>query len=249
MLPSQSDYKNLHLFNIINVNNDNYYKKLTTYFEEKKSFFKISIILDIPIVFVLALFSTIHFKSCWWLFFIYFLIIFIISFFIICLPVYSSLVKTTKEKEKTLFNEVDKHLTELANQNYFSEEAKAKRLLNQEFELIKIQPLSSSRINLILNNQKLASQAVDFYHKKTNDIDYSTTIFFEQQPLKPVALATINFIGPDKNFSIQAQIPIEYELVNGLVSEQIVYFDKTDYIVNPTIYIDRQHFNEIYKIN
>ncbi|MDT2833707.1 hypothetical protein P7H70_06525 [Vagococcus carniphilus] len=247
MLPKQSDYENLHLFPIIKVSNENYLKQLNQYFEEKKSFFKISIILDFPIVLVLSIFGTLHFKTPWWTFFIFFIIIFIISFFIICLPVYASLTKSIKEKEKKLFNDVDEHLTELAGQNYFSKESKAKRLLNQEFELVKIQPLSSNKINRILNNQKVSTQKISFFDKKSKQILKESTLFFEDRPLKPVALATINFLGKDKTLSIQAQVPIEYELVHGLVSEQLVYFDKDDYLVNPIVYIDTQHFNELYQ--
>lgn len=247
MLPNLKDYENLHLFELINVNNDNYYKRLADYYEEKKLLFKMAIAIDVPIVFVLAMFSTIHFKNPWWAFFMYFLIIFFFSFFIICLPVYHSISKSIKQNEDLLCQEVDEHLSELATQNFFSKDAKAKRLLNQEFELIKLQPLSSRKINLILENQSLATQAIDFYDKQTSEVKKSITCFYEQQPLKPIALATVNFLGEDKVFSIQAQIPIEYELVNGLVSEQLIYFDKTDYIVNPTVYIDRYHFNELYQ--
>lgn len=249
MLPKQKDYDNLHLFEIISVNNENYYNKLLSYYEEKKTLFKISLILDIPIVFVLSMFSTIHFKNPWWAFFMYFLIIFVISFFIICIPVYHSISKSVKEKEEALFLEVDEHLSELATQNYFSKDSKAKRLLNQEFELVKLQPLSSKKINLILDNQSLATQTIDFYDKSSQEIKESITIFYEEQPLKPIALATVNFLGEDKAFSIQAQIPIEYELVNGLVSEQLIYFDKENYLVNPTAYIDRQHFYDLYQSN
>ncbi len=247
MLPKKSEYTNLNLFQIINVNNDNYYKKLDSYFEEKKILFKLSIILDIPIVFVLSLFSTLHFQNPWWCFFTYFSLIFIISFFIICLPTYASLIKPIKEKEVKLFNNVDNHLTELANQNYFSKDSRAKRLLNQEFELVKIQPLSSNKINRILNNQKLSTQTINLFDKNKQMIIKKKPIFFENRPLKPVALVTINFLNKDKTLSIQAQIPLEYELVHGLVSEQLVYFDKRGYIVNPTVYIDTQHFNELYQ--
>ncbi|MEG0254285.1 hypothetical protein [Vagococcus sp.] len=247
MLPTQSDYENLHLFQIIDVKTKKYNKKLIDYFEEKKTFFKLSIILDIPIVFVLSMFGTLHFKTPWWSFFLYFIIIFIISFFIICLPVYASLTKSIKEQEKKLFQEIDEHLSELANQNYFSKDSKAKRLLNQEFELVKVQPLSSKNINQILNNKNLSSQRIDFYDKKNNSIYKRKIIFFENRPLKPVALATINLLGKDKSLSIQVQIPIEYELVHGLVSEQLVYFDKNSYYVNPIIYIDTQHFYELYQ--
>ena len=247
MLPVQEDYQNLHLFELIKVKNDTYYQNLTSYYEEKKILFRISIILDIPIVFVLSMFSTIHFKNPWWAFFMYFFIISLISFYIICLPVYHSISKSVKEKEKALFQEVDEHLSELASQQFFSTDSKAKRLLNQEFELVKLQPLSSKKINLILDNQSLATQTIDFYDKTSKDVLKSITIFYEEQPLKPIALATVNFIGADKTFSVQAQIPIEYELVNGLVSEQLIYFDKSDYVVNPTVYIDRYHFNELYQ--
>ena len=249
MLPKQKDYNNLHLFEIIKVKNESYYDKLASYYEEKKVLFKISIILDIPIVFVLATFSTIHFKNPWWAFFMYFIVIFIISFFIICIPVYHSISKSVKEKEDYLFNEVDEHLTELATQQFFSKDSKAKRLLNQEFELVMLQPLSSKKINLILDNQSLAAQTIDFYDKTTQEVKKSITCFYEEQPLKPIALATINLLGSDKSFSIQAQIPIEYELVNGLVSEQLIYFDKEDYLVNPTVYIDRHHFYDLYQSN
>lgn len=249
LLPTQNDYDNLYLFDIIQVSNEKYRNSLIQYYEEKKILFKVSVILDIPIVFVLSMFSTIHFKNPWWAFFMYFFIIFLISFFIICIPVYHSISKSIKEKERKLFQEVDEHLSELATQNYFSKEAKAKRLLNQEFELVKLQPLSSKKINLILENQSLASQTIDFRNKETEEVERSVTIFYEQQPLKPIALATVNFLGADKTFSIQAQIPIEYEIVNGLVSEQLIYFDKDDYVVNPTVYIDRYHFHELYQAN
>ena len=247
MLPVQEDYKNLHLFEIIKVTNDIYYQKLANYYEEKKVLFKISVILDIPIVFVLSMFSTIHFKNPWWAFFVYFSIVALISFYIICVPVYHSISKTVKEKEKALFQEIDEHLSELAIQQFFSKDSKAKRLLNQEFELVKLQPLSSKKINLILDNHSLATQTIDFYDKTSKEVLKTLTIFYEEQPLKPIALATVNFIGTDKSFSIQAQIPIEYELVNGLVSEQLIYFDKKDYLVNPTVYIDRYHFNDLYQ--
>lgn len=249
MLPTQSDYDNLQLFDLFDISNEDYYQKLMAYYEEKKFLFKLSIVLDIPIVFVLAIFSTIHYKNPWWAFFIYFIGIFIISFFIICIPVYHSITKSLKEKEQQLFLEVDTHLSQLASDNYFSKDSKAKRLLNQEFELVKLQPLSSKNINLILENQSLATQRIDFYDKTSQEIKQSTTIFYEQQPLKPIALATFNFIGADKTFSIQAKIPIEYELVNGLVSEQLIYFDKDNYVVNPTVYIDRYHFYDLYQSN
>lgn len=249
MLPTQSDYDNLQLFDLFDVSNEEYYQKLVAYYEEKKFLFKLSIILDIPIVFVLALYSTITFKNPWWAFFIYFSGIFIISFFIICIPVFHSITKGVKEKEQQLFLNVDTHLSQLANDNYFSNDSKAKRLLNQEFELVKLQPLSSKNINLILENQSLATQKVDFYDKSSQELKKSVTLFYEQQPLKPIALATFNFLGTDNTFSIQAKIPIEYELVNGLVSEQLIYFDKDTYIVNPTVYIDRYHFYELYQTN
>ena len=193
------------------------------------------------------MFSTIHFKNPWWAFFVYFSIISLISFYIICVPVYHSISKAVKEKEKSLFQEVDEHLSELASQQFFSKDSKAKRLLNQEFELVKLQPLSSKKINLILDNESLATQTIDFYDKASKEVLKNLTIFYEEQPLKPIALATVNFIGKDKSFSVQAQIPIEYELVNGLVSEQLIYFDKNDYVVNPTVYIDRYHFNDLYQ--
>lgn len=249
MLPSLSDYENLHLFQIIDVKTEKYNQKLANFYEEKQTFFKLSIILDIPIVLVLAIFGTLHFKTPWWSFFIYFFIVFIVSFFIICLPVYASLTKTIKEQEKNLFLEIDEHLSELANQNYFSKDSKAKRLLNQEFELVKVQPLSSKNINQILNNRNVSSQRIDFYDKKAKSIYKRKTIFFENRPLKPVALATVNLLGKDKSLSIQVKLPIEYELVHGLVSEQLVYFDKNNYYVNPIIYIDTQHFNELYQEN
>ena len=249
MFPSKSDYKNLALLELIKLDTAKYYDKLNDYYEEKKMLFKVSIILDIPIVFVLALFSTIHFNNPWWAFFLYFFSIALISFFVVCIPVYYSISKSIKEKEQHLFQEVDQELSTLAQENFFSNESKAKRLLNQEFELVKLQPLSSKNINLILDNLSLATQTIDMYDKSTAEIKKSITVFYEQQPLKPIALATVNFLGKDKTFSVQAKIPIEYELVNGLVSEQLIYFEKDNYYVNPTVYIDRFHFNDLYQAN
>ncbi|MGO3733096.1 MAG: hypothetical protein ACTJHC_07925 [Vagococcus sp.] len=247
MFPKKATYDHLSLLTLIGVNIDKYHHRLDGIYMLKKMYFKLSLILIVPIIIVLSFFSIVHFKTPWWSFFLYLFGICLISYFIVAIPVYHSLIKPCTLKELDVFSDVDHHLTELANQAYFSKDAKAKRLLNQEFELVTLRVVKSHHLDMILENDKLTAVPIKCIDKNTHETVKSTMIFYESKPLKPIVLATINFLDHQKKFNRQITVPIEFELVRGLVSEQITYFDKSKYLVNPMIYIDANHFQDIFQ--
>lgn len=240
-------YENLDLLTLVQINIDKYLTRFDDYDSEKNMLFKLSLTLLLPIVSVISFFCLFHFNTPWWSFLLYAIPTAILSFFFVSFPVYRALVKPMEHNEQNLCIEIDEHLTELAKQNYFSKDSKAKRLLNQEFQLVKLEPVNANQVNLILNNQTLATKTFDTINIITKEVVSSSTLFYEQRPMAPIILATIKFLGPDKKFSRRVTVPIEFELVRGLVSEQITYLDKENYIVNPMIYIDFDHFQEIYE--
>ncbi|MGY3765197.1 hypothetical protein ACWOAH_01370 [Vagococcus vulneris] len=247
MFPKKCNYHNLALFPIIGVNSETYHDEFNTIYQEKILLFKASLILTMPIIIVLTFFFYFHFHPSFLLTIALLFLFIFTSFLAVAYPIYRFLTTELRQKEQTIKKEIDTHLTELANQDFFSKNARAKRLLNSEFQLIKLQPVKKSDINIINENQKISSQTINYYHlSNLANIVKTKTCFYEQQPLKPIVLATILLLDSEKKFRLQATIPLEFELVNGLVSEQITYLQKDGYIVNPKILIDQYHFREIY---
>ncbi|AQP52958.1 hypothetical protein CBF34_05780 [Vagococcus penaei] len=247
MFPKKSDFKNLELFPIIGVNADNYLNEIEDIYQEKIKFFKMSLLLIFPIIIVLTFFFYNHFKLSLLMTGFYLVLLLLTSFFMISIPIYRYLTADLRFQENNLKETIDTHLTELANQEYFTKNARAKRLLNQEFQLIKLQPVKKTDINMIKWNEKISSKTMSFYHiEKTTDLIKETHCFYQNRPLKPIVLVTIAIQDKQHKFRTWTTLPIEFELVDGLVSEQITFLEKDDYIVNPKILIDRYHFRELY---
>ncbi|MGX7013666.1 hypothetical protein [Vagococcus silagei] len=247
MFPKLKVNPHLKLFRLIGVNGDKYTTKLSDFYEEKKRIYLLSLMICLPPIIVLSGFFYFILRDQFHILLIVLTSLFILGFFIIALPAYLTSQRETAKMEKELFHDIETHLTELANQDFFSKDAKAKRLLNQEFQIAKLQPVKQEHIQQILQNEKLSYTTLYYRHLKTKEIVKKQVVFYEKQPLKPIVLATIFLQDDSKRFLIQVQIPVEFELVNGLVSEQIVYLDKSDYIVNPKILIDQYHFRKLYQ--
>lgn len=248
MFPKKTTYDYLKLFPLIGVSNKKYHHQLIEYFKQKKNFYQLAVSFIIPTVLVLATFFYFYFNlSILNGILVTFGLIFL-SFFIISVPIYYAASRPIIRKEQQLANEIDTHLTELANQGFFSKDAKARRLLNQEFQIVKLGPVRHQDIHLILNNEKLSFCEFSFLNRLTKQVIKKKTIFYEKQPLKPIILVTLYLLDETKHFEQQVTFPIEFELVNGLVSEQIVFLDKEDYIVNPKIFIDSYHFRKLYQL-
>lgn len=249
MFPKKTTYHNLTLFHLISLNPEEYESEFSQIYREKKYYYILSLILICPIVLVIAVFGTLHFKSPWWMFFVYSLLSFWISFFVMSLPVYRTLTTGIKEREMALCHKIDEKLTLLAQEGAFSKEAKAKRLLNQEFNLVKLEPVRQHHLNMIQYNQSLTSVEAYLTNNKDMTDMKSLSIIYEKKTLSPIILATLHLIDRENKTSYQLTVPLEFKLVNSIISEQLTYLNTDNYWLNPIIYIDEEHFMSLYTEN
>lgn len=247
MIPKKIKHDNLSIFKLINVNNDQYTNKINEYFEQKKVFFYIALSFMVPIVIVMSGFLVKQFHTPWWSYFIYMLCLSPISFFILSQPIYFALTKELIEDEDTTCLEVDSHLSELASQEFFTKDARARRFLNQEFKIVALTHVTEHDLNLIENNKNLTSVNFKIISIDEPKEEREMTAFYQSRTLSPIILAKITLFNKQtKQFSSEFIVPLEFTRVRGLVSEQLTYLEKDDYIINPMLYIDYDHFNEIY---
>lgn len=247
MFPRKETYKNINLLDFLNINSKHYTDEFDDIYRQKKNYFYLSLIFFIPVSLILTIFVMINFPVPWWLSPIVFILFSIIGFFFISLPMYQSFIKECTEAEKYICQRVDEHLSELAKQNFFTKDAKVKRLLNQEFELIALTSATREDLNVIMQNKSLSTAVCPIMTLNNPQFKQTKHIFFENRPLNPVILAKINLINrTTKRLSKQIILPIEFELVRGLVSEQIIFLSKDNYIVNPYLHIDADNFKLLY---
>ena len=247
VFPKKETYKNIELLDFLHINSQNYTDAFEKIYQQKKRYFFISLLFFIPVSLTLTLFMVLNFSTYWWSSPLYFTIFSILGFFMISLPIYHSFIKSCTLEEEKVCQKIDEHLSDIAKQEFFIKDAKARRLLNQEFELIALTSVQREDINLILDNKALSTTSCPIVNLNTPEFKESKRIFYENRPLKPIILVKINLINrTTRRLSKQFVVPIEFELVRGLVSEQIIYFEKDDYIVNPYIHIDADNFKHLY---
>lgn len=247
MFPKKETYHNIELLDFLKINNEKYVDAFEAIYQQKKHYYKISLIFFVPVSLVLSFFMVINQSMPAWSFPLYLLGFSILGFLFISLPIYHSFLKSCTYEEQKVGILIDEHLSDLAKQEFFSKDAKAKRLLNQEFELIALTSIERDDLNLILENKSLSTTNCPIINLSNPDFKQSKRIFYENRPLNPIILVKLNLVNrTTKKLSKQLVMPIEFELVRGLVSEQIIYFKKDNYIVNPRIYIDADNFKYLY---
>ncbi|MGX6970725.1 hypothetical protein [Vagococcus bubulae] len=247
MFPKKETYKNIELLDFLKINSQNYTDEFDAIYQQKKNYFYLSLIFFIPVSLILTFFVIIDLSMPWWSLPLFLIIFSLMGFFFISLPLYQSFIKECLIAEKYVCERVDAHLSELAKQEFFSKDAKIKRLLNQEFELIALTSATREDLNVILDNQSLTTANCPIININNPDYRQTKRIFFEKRPLSPVIVIKINLINrTTKKLSKQIILPIEFELVRGLVSEQIIFFEKDNYLVNPYIHIDADNFKLLY---
>lgn len=250
VFPKKETYKNIELLDFLNINSQNYTDEFELIYQHKKTYFYLSLIFVIPVSLILTIFVMVDFPFPWWSAPIFLILFSIMGFFFISMPIYQSFIKECQEAEKYVGQKVDEHLSELAKQEFFSKDAKVKRLLNQEFELIALTSATRDDLNIILENQSLTTATCPIINKNNPEYKQSKRIFYEKRPLNPVIMVKLNLINrTTKKLTKQIILPIEFELVRGLVSEQIIFFEKENYLVNPLIHIDADNFKFLYVPN
>lgn len=247
VFPKKETYKNIELLDFLNINSKHYTDEFNAIYQTKKNYFYLSLIFFIPVSLILTIFMMVDFPVPWWSFPIFLLFFSALGFLFISLPIYQSFIKECLEEEQYVCQRIDEHLSELAKQEFFTKDAKVKRMLNQEFELIALTSATREDLNIILQNQSLTTANCPIYTINNPQFKQTKRIFFEQKPLNPVILVKLNLINrTTKRLSKQVILPIEFELVRGLVSEQIIFLEKENYLVNPSIHIDADNFKHLY---
>ena len=247
MFPKKETYKNIELLDFLKINSQNYTNEFEHIYKQKKRYYNISLIFFVPVSLVLSFFVVLNYAMPAWAYPICLIIFSILSFLFISLPIYHSFLKSCTREEENICLRIDEHLSELAKQEFFSKDAKVKRLLNQEFELIALTSVDRDDLNLILENQSLSTTNCPVINLTNPELKQSKRIFYENRSLNPIILVKLNLINrTTKKLSKQLVLPVEFELVRGLVSEQIIYFKKENYIVNPRLYVDADNFKYLY---
>lgn len=247
MLPKKATFKHLDILQFLNIDTHDFLEDIEKVYIKKRHYFYVSLTFILPLAIVLASFAVYKFNQPWWSFIIFFIFVSIMSFFIVSNPIYQAFIKTCEEEENLIRESIDQKLTTLAINNYFTKEAKAQRLLNQEFDVISLTTVSGSDLTSIEDNKALSVAQAPILNLEKQKADGTCFCFYEHRTLSPVILAKINLYDPKTNkFNKQIRIPIEFELVRGLVSEQIIYFKQESYIINPKLLVDVDHFQELY---